>query len=125
MPRVYEKQEESPELIKRAMLAYSHYCDNLGALCGISTEQIKSRTRKREVVELRQMAHYLTAKNHRFTLKTIGKATGGYDHSTIIHSIQLVDEMIETRNKSFRIIEKIHPYRFEQINDAWDGDGME
>jgi chromosomal replication initiator protein len=119
------RQEDSPELIRAAQLAYTHYCNSLSALHGISVEQIKSRTRKREIIELRQMAQYLVKKHHRFSLKTIGKATGGYDHSTVIHSIRLVDEMLETHNKSFRVVERIKPYRFEQVNDAWDGDGME
>ncbi|MFN8406058.1 MAG: chromosomal replication initiator protein DnaA [Sphingobacteriaceae bacterium] len=65
----------------------------------VPIEMVKSKTRKREIVQARQISMYL-AKNHTKTsLKSIGVFFGGRDHSTVIYACQTVEDLIETDKK--------------------------
>ncbi|AFD05171.1 chromosomal replication initiator protein DnaA [Solitalea canadensis] len=65
----------------------------------IPLEMVKSKTRKREIVQARQISMYL-AKNHtKASLKTIGQFYGGRDHSTVIYACQTVEDLIDTDKK--------------------------
>lgn len=64
-------------------------------------ELMKSKTRKREVVQARQIAMYY-AKNHtKASLASIGAHCGGKDHATVLHAYRTVNNLIET-DKQFR-----------------------
>jgi chromosomal replication initiator protein len=64
-------------------------------------ELLKSKTRKREVVQARQIAMYY-AKNHtKASLASIGAHCGGKDHATVLHAYRTVNNLIET-DKQFR-----------------------
>jgi chromosomal replication initiator protein len=67
----------------------------------VPVEMLKSQTRKREIVQARQISMYL-AKNHtKSSLKSIGMYFGGRDHSTVIYACQTVEDLIDT-DKKFR-----------------------
>jgi chromosomal replication initiator protein len=66
---------------------------------GISTELLKENTRKREVVNARQISMYLAKKYTKNSLKEIGRHFGNKDHSTVIHSIQVVENLLEVDKK--------------------------
>jgi chromosomal replication initiator protein len=57
----------------------------------ITTDMIKSTSRKRKVVQARQITMYFGKKLTKLSLKNIGEFMGGRDHSTVIHSCQIVD----------------------------------
>ncbi len=61
----------------------------------------KIKTRKREITTPRQMMHYFLKRFSRFTLKQIGGFTGGHDHSTVLNSIQVINDLVATE-KDFR-----------------------
>lgn len=65
----------------------------------LDTEDIYKKTRKREIVEARQMAqciaHKLTDTVH-ITLARIAELIGEQDHATVLHSSKTVDNLIET-----------------------------
>ena len=67
---------------------------------GITEDQIKSKTRKREVVQIRQAICYFLNEYHKnlYSLKRIGKTVGGRHHSTVIHAIDVVTEQMEYEN---------------------------
>eukprot|EP01132_Coremiostelium_polycephalum_P003033 gene3033-3792_t len=64
----------------------------------ISLENLKGKTRKKEVVIARQVAMYLAKHYTNHSLKSIGQYCGGRDHSTVIHAIQAVDAMLHTEH---------------------------
>lgn len=65
----------------------------------VPVDMVKSKIRKREIVQARQISMYL-AKNHTKTsLKSIGAFFGGRDHSTVIYACQTVEDLIETDKK--------------------------
>ncbi|MDX1477638.1 MAG: chromosomal replication initiator protein DnaA [Saprospiraceae bacterium] len=62
----------------------------------VPIERLKSKTRKRNVVMSRQIAMYLSKVMTNESLKTIGDAFGGRDHSTVIYSCRAVRDLMDT-----------------------------
>ncbi len=67
----------------------------------IPEDLVRARTRKREIVQARQVAMYFAKQLTKHSLKTIGLHFGGRDHSTVIHAVQSVSDQIDT-DPSFR-----------------------
>jgi chromosomal replication initiator protein len=64
-------------------------------------ELLKSKTRKREVVQARQIAMYFAKKMTKSSLANIGLHCGGKDHATVLHACRTVNNLSET-DKNFR-----------------------
>jgi chromosomal replication initiator protein len=74
---------------------------------GISIDQIKSKTRKREIVQARQISMYFAKQLTKASLKNIGMYFGGRDHSTVIHACQTVNDLIDTDKKFKSDVEEL------------------
>jgi len=61
-------------------------------------DDLLSKTRKREIVQARQITMYLAKKFTKSSLKTIGEHFSGKDHTTVIHSCQTVENLLDTDN---------------------------
>jgi chromosomal replication initiator protein len=59
-------------------------------------DRLLMKTRKREVVQARQITMYLAKKFTKASLKNIGEHFGGFDHTTVIHSCQQVENLMDT-----------------------------
>lgn len=70
--------------------------------CGISVEQINTRTRKREIVQARQLSMYFAKKYTKLALSTIGSYCGNKDHATVLHACRVINNLYET-DKRFKI----------------------
>jgi chromosomal replication initiator protein len=68
---------------------------------GVTLDELKGKSRKKELVIPRQVAIYFAKEYTDFSLKAIGYHFGGRDHSTVIHAIQSVNDMLKT-DKEFR-----------------------
>ncbi|MFT4736284.1 MAG: chromosomal replication initiator protein [Cyclobacteriaceae bacterium] len=68
----------------------------------VGTDDLKAKTRKKEIVIARQVAMYFSKDYTNHSLKSIGYHFGGRDHSTVIHAVQSVNDMIDTNSK-FRL----------------------
>ena len=64
-------------------------------------ELLKSKTRKREVVQARQIAMFFAKKMTKSSLANIGMHCGGKDHATVLHACRTVNNLQET-DKQFR-----------------------
>ena len=64
-------------------------------------ELLKSKTRKREIVQARQIAMYFAKKMTKSSLANIGLHCGGKDHATVLHACRTVNNLQET-DKHFR-----------------------
>ncbi len=62
---------------------------------------LKSKTRKREVVQARQIAMYFAKQLTKSSLATIGMHCGGKDHATVLHACRTVNNLMDT-DKKFR-----------------------
>lgn len=67
---------------------------------GVTPNDVKGKSRKREVVVPRQLSMYLAKKYTNMPVSRIGKLIGSRDHSTVLHSIEQIEETINS-NKSF------------------------
>jgi len=73
----------------------------------IPEDLVRAKTRKREVVQARQVAMYFSKHLTQHSLKTIGLHFGGRDHSTVIHACQSVENQRETDPKFRDVIDEI------------------
>ena len=68
---------------------------------GITDEIFLSKTRKREIVQARQIAMYLSRSLTKTSLSSIGAQLGGKDHATVLHACNTVSDLMDT-DRSFR-----------------------
>lgn len=68
---------------------------------GMSVDKLNSKTRKREVVQARQIAMYFAKNMTKSSLAIIGANIGGKDHATVLHACKTVKNLIDT-NKRFK-----------------------
>jgi len=61
----------------------------------VPLDKLQAKTRKREFVIARQLAMYLVKNLTNKSLKNIGEAFGGRDHSTVIYSCKTVGDMMD------------------------------
>lgn len=64
-------------------------------------ELLKSKTRKREVVQARQIAMFFAKNMTKSSLATIGMHCGGKDHATVLHACRTVNNLMDT-DKRFK-----------------------
>jgi chromosomal replication initiator protein len=68
---------------------------------GLENSAIHTKSRKREVVQARQIAMYLAKEKTDFSTSKIGKLIGGKDHATVLHACKTVKSQCEV-DKTFR-----------------------
>ena len=73
----------------------------VGEEMAIPVDDMKAKSRKREVVQARQIAMYFAKELTQESLKAIGDHFGGRDHSTVIHALQTVKDLMAT-DKNFK-----------------------
>lgn len=62
----------------------------------VDLDSLKSKIKKREIVIPRQVAMYFCKRYTQLTLALIGENFGGRDHSTVIHALESVEDMMKT-----------------------------
>ncbi len=67
----------------------------------IGVDLINSKTRKREIVQARQLAMYFSKKMTKSSLASIGLHCGNKDHATVLHACRTVNNLIDT-DKQFK-----------------------
>lgn len=63
----------------------------------VDLRDIFAKTRKREIVQKRQVAQYLLTKFTHLSLAKIGKRTGGKNHATVLHARKTVEDLMDTQ----------------------------
>lgn len=87
-------EQPTKEITVKAILgAVSEYYD-------IPLTLITGKTRKQEVVVARQTAMYIIKQHTQLSLKSIGSHFGGRDHTTVIHSCQMVKNYLDTDSRA-------------------------
>jgi chromosomal replication initiator protein len=67
----------------------------------LSVDAISTKSRKREVVQARQIAMYLSKQMTKNSLSSIGFTIGQRDHATVLHACKIVTDLMDI-DKSFR-----------------------
>lgn len=86
-----EKKQLSVEAIQTVVCDYFN----------MDQAQLQTTSRKREIVQARQITMYLAKKHTPASFSHIGKIVGGKDHATVLHACKTVRDQIEI-NKNFR-----------------------
>ncbi len=67
----------------------------------ITRDTLLSKSRKRAIVQARQIAMYMSRQLVKCSLSVIGSETGGKDHATVLHACTTVSNLMST-DKTFR-----------------------
>ncbi len=67
----------------------------------IPIDLMQSKTRKREIVQARQVSMFFSKSMTKSSLASIGAQIGGKDHATVLHACKTVNNLIDT-DKHFR-----------------------
>jgi chromosomal replication initiator protein len=89
---------------------FNQYVDRVVDLFGITKEAFFSKTKKREVVDARQLIYYLCAKRPMQIIYIERYMNeGGYDikHSSIIHGISAVEKRIAEDKDYVSVVKEV------------------
>lgn len=64
----------------------------------LTIEALEGKTRKHEIVLARQVAMYVAKQITDSSLKTIGAHFGGRDHTTVLHSCEMIENYLKNNN---------------------------
>ena len=88
-------------VIKRAVKVDNHPLtvdDILEKVCrhyNVDMQHVSGKSRKRELVQVRQVSMYLAQKYTKMPASRIGHLIGGRDHSTVIHSCNMIEQRLK------------------------------
>jgi chromosomal replication initiator protein len=68
---------------------------------GLPSDVLQTKTRKREIVQARQIAMFFSKSMTKSSLSTIGSIIGGKDHATVLHACKTVNNLMDT-DKRFK-----------------------
>jgi chromosomal replication initiator protein len=74
----------------------------------IDTDTLQSKTRKRHIVQARQLAMFFAKKFTKSSLANIGSQIGDRDHATVLHACKTVDNLVSTDKQFKKYVEDIH-----------------
>ncbi|MDH6304527.1 chromosomal replication initiator protein [Parabacteroides sp. PF5-5] len=86
-----EKKQITVQLIQEIVCKYFN----------LEQSVIQTQSRKREIVQARQITMYLSKKYTDYSFSHIGKIVGKKDHATVLHACKTIKDQIEI-SKSFR-----------------------
>src|SRR5690554_511307 len=74
----------------------------------LDVETLQSKTRKRHIVQARQLAMFFAKKYTKSSLQNIGSQIGDRDHATVLHACKTVDNLVETDKQFKKYVEDIN-----------------
>ncbi len=94
---INKKRDILIEEIQREICLYFSIPDDL----------LRGKSRKKEIAYARQIAMYLSKEMTRYSLKSIGLHFGGRDHTTVIHAIRTINDLLKNSSHSEKLSETI------------------
>ena len=91
------KKEVSVEYIQKVVSKYFE----------IDLATLQSKTRKRHIVQARQLAMYFSKKLTKSSLASIGAQIGKRDHATVLHACKTVDNLYSTDKQFKKYVEDL------------------
>ncbi|WAW14918.1 chromosomal replication initiator protein DnaA [Peptostreptococcus equinus] len=106
--------ETAKEALKDILVSYSTKAPNILRIkemvaesYNVTVEELDSKKRTKNIAYPRQVAMYLSRHILNISLPSIGEQFGGRDHTTVIHSINKIEDEIEKNEVTKMKIEKI------------------
>jgi hypothetical protein len=103
----YNKGESIKVKRKAPINVYRRIIEVVSEYYNMSSRALNQKTRKREIVQGRQICFYLGKNHTNLTLSALGKEFGK-DHATVKHGIKVVNNLIDTDRQishDIRVIE--------------------
>lgn len=76
-------------------------------LSGFSVEELKGPSRSRPLVQARQTAMYVLRQLTDHSYPAIAEAFGGRDHTTVIHAVRKIENLMPERAKVYQDVEQL------------------
>ena len=73
----------------------------------ISIDEMRSKKKSQNIVLPRQIAMFLARKLTKHSLPEIGKAFGGRDHTTVMHSCTKIEQAVHTNKEIKFSVDKL------------------
>ena len=74
----------------------------------LDLEILQSKTRKRHIVQARQLAMFFAKKYTKASLANIGSQIGDRDHATVLHACKTVDNLVATDKQFKKFVDDIN-----------------
>ena len=74
----------------------------------MDVETLQSKTRKRHIVQARQLAMFFAKKFTKASLASIGSQIGSRDHATVLHACKTVDNLASTDKQFKKFVEDLN-----------------
>jgi chromosomal replication initiator protein len=87
--------------LRRSQVSMETIAETCAEFFNIPLQDLKDRSRKREVAQARQVAMFICNRLTRHSLRGIALHFGRRDHSTVIHAVKTVEDMLN-RDTVFR-----------------------
>lgn len=94
VPKYYSEIKEGVTIMR--------FIDAFCNASSINIHELKVKTRKRLILQPRQILMFLINSNFNYSLVRIGSLLGGFDHATVLHSCNVVRNLYET-DKQYRL----------------------
>ncbi len=94
---VNRKKNISIEEIQRVVCEFYDIPDDL----------LRGKSRKQEIAFARQLAMFLSKEMTRYSLKSIGLHFGGRDHTTVIHGVKTIQELLQKEESKDKMLETV------------------
>ncbi len=85
--------------VESAEISFEKIRDSVCEYFNLTQEAILSKTRKRAIVQARQITMYLARSLTKTSLASIGSKMGGKDHATVLHACSTVKDLMDTDKK--------------------------
>ena len=82
--------------------------EEVGKFYNISVPDIKGQARTKEIVLARQVAMYETRRLTSLSMPEIGQVFGGRDHTTVLHSLRRMENLVKSSPEMSEIIKDIN-----------------
>jgi chromosomal replication initiator protein len=79
----------------------------------IHPEELRGKSRRKEIAYARHIAIYLSRKHTHHALKAIGERFSGRDHSTILHSLEWVESYLHTNRDLQKHVQELERILFK------------